>query len=147
MQSQKPCPSSWEYAHCPLSAPPSNLDQRGVLPEVVRKAAGLHVAELQLSIEDREKLAEVQRIVPVPVEFLDDLLKLMWHGRHLSLPLQLRKFATAQQLIARSVKPGEMLSKAEGVIRCQTKPFVMHKFGLSFIISTQESEEIDLPQI
>jgi hypothetical protein len=98
-------------------------------------------------IEDGKKLAEVQRIVPVLVEFLDDSPELMWHQGHLSLPIQLHKFAIAQWLIARSVKHGEMLSKEERVITCQTRPFAMHRFRLSFATNTKESEEIDFPQI
>jgi hypothetical protein len=45
-----------------------------VLPEVFRKAAGLRLLELQLLIEDRQELAEVQHIDSVLVEVLDDLV-------------------------------------------------------------------------
>jgi hypothetical protein len=67
--------------------------------------------------------------------------------RRLSESLQFRKFATADYLTARSVKPGEMPNKGETVVRCQTKPFVMRRLGLSFVTSIQGNEQINLPQI
>jgi hypothetical protein len=69
-------------------------------------------------IEDDNKLAEVQCIDTGLVDCLDDLRMLIIRtGSD-----QLRKFATAHHLIARSVKPGEMPDKGEAVGRCQTGP-------------------------
>jgi hypothetical protein len=54
-----------------------------VLPEVFRKAAGFRPAELQLLMEDRQELAEVQRIVSGLVEAVDDLVNLLMRERDL----------------------------------------------------------------
>jgi hypothetical protein len=83
----------------PLSARPCHLDQRGMLPEIFRKAVGLRAPELQLLIEDQQKLAGIQRIVSVLIEVLDDLVKPLLRERDLQLPVQFRKFARAEELL------------------------------------------------
>jgi hypothetical protein len=82
-------------------------------------------------IEDGNKFAEVQRIGTDLVECLDDLPMLIIRTGS----VQLRKFATARHLIARLVKPVETPNKGEAIVRCQTRLFAMHIFGLSFVIS------------
>jgi hypothetical protein len=93
-----------------------------VLPEVFRKVAGLRLPELQLLIEDRQELAEVQRIDSVLVEVLDDFVNPLMRERDPQLSVQLRKFAHAEELIARRWN------------------FRMDRFGSSLVVITQESE-------
>jgi hypothetical protein len=72
-----------------------------VLPEVFRKAAGLRLPELQFIIEDHQELAKVQYIDSVLIEVLDDLVNPLMRERDPQLPVQFRKFARAEELVAR----------------------------------------------
>jgi hypothetical protein len=72
-----------------------------MLPGVFRKAASLRLPELQLLIEDRQELAEVQHIDSVLVKVPDDLVNPLMRERDQQLPVQFRKFARAEELIVR----------------------------------------------
>jgi hypothetical protein len=100
-----------------------------VLPEVFRKIAGLRLPELQLLIEDRQELAEVQHIDSVLVKVPDDLVNPLMRERDQQLPVQFRKFAPAEELIARRGN------------------FGMDRFVSSLVAITQESEAMEFSQI
>jgi hypothetical protein len=85
--------------------------------------------ELQLLIEDRQELAEVQHIDSVLVEVLDDLVNRLMRERDPQLLVQFRKFTRAEKLIARRGN------------------FGMDRLGSSLVAITQESEATELSQI
>jgi hypothetical protein len=100
-----------------------------VLPEIFRKAAGLRLPELQLLIEDRQELAEVQYIDSILVEVLDDLVNPLMRERDPQFPVQFHKFACAEELITRR------------------RNFGMDRFGSNLVAITQESKATELSQI
>jgi hypothetical protein len=67
--------------------------------------AGLRPLELQLLIDDRKELAEVQHIVFALFEVLDNLVNLLLRERDPQLSVQFCKLARAEELIARPCSP------------------------------------------